>query len=71
MLILFKLIFRYRMAVIRALPTLEKLDDKFVTSDEINTALSRGKTLIHPLEMDASPVQSDHVSSRNLLLIKQ
>ncbi|XP_044004842.1 cilia- and flagella-associated protein 410 isoform X2 [Aphidius gifuensis] len=50
----------YRMAVIRALPTLEKLDDKFVTSDEINTALSRGKILIHPLEMDASPLQSDH-----------
>ncbi|XP_063985638.1 cilia- and flagella-associated protein 410 isoform X2 [Diachasmimorpha longicaudata] len=45
----------YRMAVVRALPNLEKLDDKFVTSEELNTALSRGKILVHPLEMDASP----------------
>ncbi|XP_074097750.1 uncharacterized protein LOC141526608 isoform X3 [Cotesia typhae] len=52
----------YRMAVIRALPNLEKLDDKFVTADEINVALSRGKILIHPLNMDASPPQSDPAS---------
>ncbi|KAK0166267.1 hypothetical protein PV328_004703 [Microctonus aethiopoides] len=52
----------YRLAVIRALPHLEKLDDKFVTTDEINTAMSRGKILVHPLEMDASPPQSDPTS---------
>ncbi|XP_044590703.1 dynein axonemal assembly factor 11 isoform X4 [Cotesia glomerata] len=52
----------YRMAVIRALPNLEKLDDKFVTADEINVALSRGKILVHPLSMDASPPQSDLAS---------
>ncbi|KAK0175568.1 hypothetical protein PV327_009308 [Microctonus hyperodae] len=53
---------RYRLSVIRALPHLEKLDDKFVTTDEINTAMSRGKILVHPLEMDASPPQSDPTS---------
>ncbi|CAG5092851.1 Similar to Cfap410: Cilia- and flagella-associated protein 410 (Mus musculus) [Cotesia congregata] len=52
----------YRMSVIRALPNLEKLDDKFVTADEINVALSRGKILVHPLSMDASPPQSDPAS---------
>ncbi|XP_057321365.1 dynein axonemal assembly factor 11 isoform X3 [Microplitis mediator] len=52
----------YRMAVIRALPNLEKLDEKFVTADEINVALSRGKILVHPLSMDASPPQSDPAS---------
>ncbi|XP_014296688.1 cilia- and flagella-associated protein 410 isoform X3 [Microplitis demolitor] len=52
----------YRMAVIRALPNLEKLDDKFVTADEINVALSRGKILVHPLSMDASPPHSDPAS---------
>lgn len=50
------------MAVIRALPNLEKLDDKFVTADEINVALSRGKILVHPLSMDASPPHSDPAS---------
>lgn len=60
---------RYRMAVIRALPNLEKLDDKFVTADEINVALSRGKILIHPLNMDASPPQSDPASPEVILHI--
>ncbi|KAG8039585.1 hypothetical protein G9C98_008228 [Cotesia typhae] len=59
----------YRMAVIRALPNLEKLDDKFVTADEINVALSRGKILIHPLNMDASPPQSDPASPELFLLL--
>uniref|UniRef100_A0A0C9QIV4 C21orf2 protein n=1 Tax=Fopius arisanus TaxID=64838 RepID=A0A0C9QIV4_9HYME len=52
----------YRLAVVRALPNLEKLDDKFVTAEELNTALSRGKILTHPLEMDASPPQSGPAS---------
>lgn len=52
---------RYRLAVLRALPNLEKLDDKVVSSEEIQIAMAIGRPLIHPLEVDASP-QSDIVS---------
>lgn len=52
---------RYRLAVLRALPNLEKLDDKVVTPEEVQTAMTIGRPLIHPLEIDASP-QSDVVS---------
>ncbi|XP_011865303.1 PREDICTED: protein C21orf2 homolog isoform X2 [Vollenhovia emeryi] len=51
----------YRSAVLRALPNLEKLDDKIVTPEEVQTAMAVGRPLIHPLEVDASP-QSDVVS---------
>lgn len=52
---------RYRLAVLRALPNLEKLDDKVVSSDEVQTALAIGRSLVHPLDVDASP-QSDAAS---------
>ncbi|XP_076173977.1 uncharacterized protein LOC143149953 isoform X5 [Ptiloglossa arizonensis] len=52
----------YRLAVLRALPNLQKLDDKVVSSEEVQTALTRGHILVHPLDMDASPPQSDTVS---------
>lgn len=52
---------RYRLAVLRALPNLEKLDDKIVSPEEVQTAMTMGRPLIHPLEIDASP-QSDVVS---------
>lgn len=42
------------MAVLRALPNLEKLDDKVVTPEEVQTSLLKGKILIHPLSNDAS-----------------
>ncbi|XP_077263187.1 uncharacterized protein LOC143898031 isoform X6 [Temnothorax americanus] len=51
----------YRLAVLRALPNLEKLDDKVVSPEEVQTAMTIGRPLIHPLEIDASP-QSDVVS---------
>lgn len=52
---------RYRLAVLRALPNLEKLDDRVVSPEEVQTAMAIGRPLIHPLEIDASP-QSDVVS---------
>ncbi|XP_076233827.1 uncharacterized protein LOC143178836 isoform X2 [Calliopsis andreniformis] len=52
----------YRLTVLRALPNLQKLDDKVVSPEEVQTALTRGHILIHPLDMDASPPQSDTVS---------
>ena len=45
------LLTRYRLAVIKALPNLEKLDDKIVTPEEVHTAILRGKTLTHPMTM--------------------
>ncbi|KAG5324406.1 CU002 protein, partial [Acromyrmex heyeri] len=48
----------YRLSVLRALPNLEKLDDKIVSPEEVQTAMTIGRPLTHPLEIDASP-QSD------------
>ena len=56
----------YRSAVLRALPNLQKLDDKIVSCDEVQTALTRGPILVHPLDMDASPPQSDTVSPEDI-----
>ena len=39
----------YRLAVIRALPNLERLDDKAITPEELQTALVTGKVLVHPM----------------------
>lgn len=58
------------MAVLRALPNLQKLDDKVVSPEEVQTALTRGRILVHPLDMDASPPQSDTVSPEVRLLIQ-
>ncbi|XP_043251302.1 dynein axonemal assembly factor 11-like isoform X4 [Colletes gigas] len=52
----------YRLAVLRTLPSLQKLDDKVVSPEEVQTALTRGPILVHPLDMDASPPQSDTIS---------
>lgn len=43
------------------MPNLEKLDDKVVLHEEVQTAMTIGRPLIHPLEMDASP-QSDAIT---------
>ncbi|XP_076680717.1 uncharacterized protein LOC143375470 isoform X2 [Andrena cerasifolii] len=56
----------YRSAVLRTLPNLQKLDDKIVSGDEVQTALTRGPILVHPLDMDASPPQSDTVSPEDI-----
>ncbi|RLU15234.1 hypothetical protein DMN91_012228 [Ooceraea biroi] len=57
----------YRLAVLRALPNLQKLDDKVVTPEEIQAAMTIGRPLIHPLEMDASP-QSDAVTPEDIAI---
>ncbi|XP_025263924.1 protein tilB homolog isoform X3 [Camponotus floridanus] len=57
----------YRLAVLRALPNLEKLDDKVVLPEEVQTAMAIGRPLIHPLEMDASP-QSDAVTPEDITI---
>ncbi|KAK9300064.1 hypothetical protein QLX08_007111 [Tetragonisca angustula] len=56
----------YRLAVLRALPNLQKLDDEIVSPEEVQTALTRGRVLIHPLDMYASPPQSDAVSPEDI-----
>ncbi|XP_076381630.1 uncharacterized protein LOC117222949 isoform X4 [Megalopta genalis] len=52
----------YRFAVLRALPNLQKLDDKVVSAEEVQVAVTRGHILVHPLDIDASPPQSEAVS---------
>ncbi|XP_048267725.1 dynein axonemal assembly factor 11 isoform X4 [Bombus terrestris] len=52
----------YRLAVLKALPNLQKLDDEIVSPEEVQTALTRGRVLVHPLDIYASPPQSDVVS---------
>ncbi|XP_011699834.1 PREDICTED: protein tilB homolog isoform X3 [Wasmannia auropunctata] len=56
----------YRLAVLRALPNLEKLDDKIVTPEEVQTAMTIGRPLIHPLEIDAT--QSEVVSPEDITI---
>lgn len=56
----------YRLTVLRALPNLQKLDDKVVSPEEVQTALTRGHILVHPLDMDASSPQSDVVSPEDI-----
>ncbi|XP_060827800.1 dynein axonemal assembly factor 11 isoform X3 [Bombus pascuorum] len=56
----------YRLAVLRALPNLQKLDDEIVSPEEVQTALTRGRVLVHPLVMYASPPQSDAVSPEDI-----
>ncbi|XP_018056051.1 PREDICTED: uncharacterized protein LOC108692349 isoform X3 [Atta colombica] len=57
----------YRLSVLRALPNLEKLDDKIVSPEEVQTAMTIGRPLTHPLEVDASP-QSDVVSPEDITI---
>lgn len=40
--------FRYRFAVIKALPQLQKLDNIQVNQDELKEAQRKGRNLIHP-----------------------
>lgn len=56
----------YRLAVLRALPKLQKLDNELILPEELQTALTRGRVLIHPLDMYASPPQSDAVSPEDV-----
>ncbi|XP_017887152.1 protein tilB homolog [Ceratina calcarata] len=56
----------YRLAVLRALPNLQKLDDELVTPEEVQTALIKGRVLVHPLDVYASPPQSDAVSPEDI-----
>ncbi|XP_078033738.1 uncharacterized protein LOC144468270 isoform X4 [Augochlora pura] len=57
----------YRFAVLRALPNLQKLDDKVVSAEEVQVAVTRGHTLVHPLDIDASPPQSEAVSPEDIV----
>ncbi|XP_076293743.1 uncharacterized protein LOC143215477 isoform X4 [Lasioglossum baleicum] len=57
----------YRLAVLRALPNLQKLDDKVVSAEEVQTAVTRGHILVHPLDIDASPPQSEVVSPEDIV----
>lgn len=54
---------RYRLAVIRALPNLEKLDDKIVSPEEVQTAMAIGRPLEHPSEQDTSLLSSPEVTN--------
>ncbi|XP_006562371.1 protein tilB homolog isoform X2 [Apis mellifera] len=57
----------YRLSVLRALPNLQKLDDEVVSPEEVQTALTRGRVLVHPLlDMYASPPQSNAVSPEDI-----
>ncbi|XP_050592665.1 dynein axonemal assembly factor 11 isoform X3 [Bombus affinis] len=56
----------YRLAVLKALPNLQKLDDEIVSPEEVQTALTRGRVLVHPLDIYASPPQSDVVSPEDI-----
>lgn len=42
----------YRLAVIRCLPNLEKLDNVVVSEEEVQEAMRRGRDLIHPEDVD-------------------
>nr|XP_033330903.1 uncharacterized protein LOC117222949 isoform X1 [Megalopta genalis] len=57
----------YRFAVLRALPNLQKLDDKVVSAEEVQVAVTRGHILVHPLDIDASPPQSEAVSPEDIV----
>ncbi|KAL7293584.1 hypothetical protein TKK_0013021 [Trichogramma kaykai] len=46
----------YRLSVLKTLPNLEKLDDKIVTPEEVQTAALQGKSLVHPLSMCQSEI---------------
>ncbi|XP_034944498.1 protein tilB homolog isoform X1 [Chelonus insularis] len=61
----------YRLTVIKALPNLEKLDGSFVDAEEANFALSNGKTLYNPLEINGSSVQSMLASSEDVAEIPE
>ncbi|XP_076750061.1 uncharacterized protein LOC143422952 isoform X4 [Xylocopa sonorina] len=56
----------YRLAVLRALPNLQKLDNEVVSPEEVQTALARGRVLVHPLDVYNSPPQSDAVSPEDI-----
>ncbi|CAL7948644.1 unnamed protein product [Xylocopa violacea] len=56
----------YRLAVLRALPNLQKLDNEIVSPEEVQTALARGRVLVHPLDVYTSPPQSDAVSPEDI-----
>ncbi|XP_061940399.1 dynein axonemal assembly factor 11 isoform X5 [Apis cerana] len=57
----------YRLSVLRTLPNLQKLDDEVVSPEEVQTALTRGRVLVHPLlDMYASPPQSNAVSPEDI-----
>lgn len=42
------LFYRYRLAVLRALPQLQKLDNAQVTQEELREAQRKGRALTHP-----------------------
>ncbi|CAB0041585.1 unnamed protein product [Trichogramma brassicae] len=46
----------YRLSVLKTLPNLQKLDDKIVTPEEVQTAALQGKSLVHPLSMCQSEI---------------
>lgn len=48
------LYFRYRLAVIRALPQLQKLDNIQISPDELKEAQRKGRVLTHPDEGEES-----------------
>ncbi|XP_063067892.1 cilia and flagella associated protein 410 [Engraulis encrasicolus] len=49
---------KYRLTVLRTLPSLQKLDNQVVTEEELAQALEDGEELISPLEPTPSPSQS-------------
>ncbi|XP_051174582.1 cilia- and flagella-associated protein 410-like [Leptopilina boulardi] len=56
----------YRLAVLRVLPNLQKLDDKVVSPEEVQIALCRGKILSHPLDYEASSPQANQPIEEDL-----
>lgn len=66
---------RYRTAVLRALPNLKTLDDKVVTNEEVQIALTKGSILAHPWDMESSPPPSgaaspEVLSNRSLIFCR-
>ncbi|XP_050300942.1 leucine-rich repeat-containing protein 46-like isoform X1 [Anthonomus grandis grandis] len=49
----------YRLAVIRALPHLQKLDNVAITQDELRDSQRRGKNLCHPEDVQEEEPESD------------
>jgi len=50
---------RYRLTVLRALPTLQKLDNIAVQPEEVQDAMRKGRELVHPEDIQelSSPME--------------
>jgi hypothetical protein len=62
--VIYMVLCRYRLTVLRALPNLQKLDNIPVQPEELQDALRKGRELVHPEDIhDISPVGDQHWAS--------